>query len=145
MALIGSWDKRCVVGRAGHSAKTKARRGREIDVLIFPFEGQAAGYSARRIGDMEEKCGHFCSPSGGFFCSRRKALQRSPAGLEVMAAGRRLCERRGYYCYKFHHLSRSGEFESGGGGVRFMSRLLFQFEGVISARREAILAGNTKS
>lgn len=27
------------------------------------------------------------------------------AGLEVMAAGRRLCERRGYYCYKFHHLS----------------------------------------
>lgn len=27
------------------------------------------------------------------------------AGLEVLAAGRHLCERRGYYCYKFHHLS----------------------------------------
>lgn len=50
MALIGLGDKRCVVGRAGHSAKTKAHRGREIDVLIFPFEGQAAGYSARRTG-----------------------------------------------------------------------------------------------
>lgn len=50
MALIGLSDKRCVVGRAGHSAKTKAHRGREIDVLIFPFEGQAAGYSARRRG-----------------------------------------------------------------------------------------------
>lgn len=32
-------------------------------------------------------------------------LQGQP-GWKVMAAGRRLCERRGYYCYKFHHLSR---------------------------------------
>lgn len=50
MALIGLSDKRCVVGRAGHSAKTKAHRGREIDVLIFPFERQAAAYSAWRRG-----------------------------------------------------------------------------------------------
>lgn len=33
------------------------------------------------------------------------------AGLEVMTAGRRLCERRGYYCYKFHHLSPMREMD----------------------------------
>lgn len=33
------------------------------------------------------------------------------AGLEVLAAGRRLCERRGYYCYKFHHLSQVREMD----------------------------------
>lgn len=31
-----------MVGRTGHSAKTKACRGREIDVLIFPLEGRPA-------------------------------------------------------------------------------------------------------
>lgn len=41
---------------------------------------------------------------------RRSEIRRreasGAAGLEVVTAGRRLCERRGYYCYKFHHLSR---------------------------------------
>lgn len=31
-----------MVGRTGHSAKTKARRGREIDVLIFPLQDRPA-------------------------------------------------------------------------------------------------------
>lgn len=111
MALIGLSDKRCVVGRAGHSAKTKAHRGREIDVLIFPFEGQAVGYSARRRGHGG-KMWSLLFPFRRLFLFAEKSSPRAPsreasgaAGLEVMAAGRRLCERRGYYCYKFHHLS----------------------------------------
>lgn len=44
MGLIGSTDKRCVVGRPGHSAKTKEPKSCEIDVLIFQFEAQAARY-----------------------------------------------------------------------------------------------------
>lgn len=116
MALIGLSDKRCVVGRAGHSAKTKAHRGREIDVLIFPFERQAAGYSARRRGHGG-KMWSLLFPFRRLFFVRGERLSEIPsreasgaAGLEVMAAGRRLCERRGYYCYKFHHLSRGGKW-----------------------------------
>lgn len=77
MALIGLSDKRCVVGRAGHSAKTKAHRGREIDVLIFPFEGQAAGYSARRRGHGG-KMWSLLFPFRRLFLFPEKGSPRSP-------------------------------------------------------------------
>lgn len=98
MALIGLLDKRCVVGRAGHSAKTKARRGREIDVLIFPFEGQAAGYSAPSR-DTEGKCAELCSLQRLFLFGEKGSEVPSreasgAAGLEVMAAGG-VCVKRG--------------------------------------------------
>lgn len=151
MALIGLRDKRCVVGRAGHSAKTKARRGREIDVLIFPFEGQAAGYSAPRRGHGGKKCAHFCSPSGGWFCSRRKALRgpqprglRGPPRWSCWQRGGSCVKEGGYYCYKFHHFHpqmwKNGRRSAEGGGRRGSRRLLFQSQGVISAR---ILSGNS--
>lgn len=111
MALIGASDKRCVVGRAGHSAKTKTHRGREIDVLIFPIEEQAAGNSARRRGHGGKMCS-LLFPFRRLLFARGEKRSKNPSreasgagGLEVLAAGRRLCERNGYYCYKFHHLS----------------------------------------
>lgn len=78
MALIGLSDKRCVVGRTGHSAKTKAHRGREIDILIFPFEGQAAGYSAQRRGHGG-KMWSLLFPFRRLFLFTEKSSPRSPA------------------------------------------------------------------
>lgn len=98
MGLIGLSDKRCVVGRAGHSAETKARRGREIDVLIFPFEGQAAGYSARR----REHGGKMCSllfPFRRLFLFAEKGAPRSPAARLRGQPGWR-CWQRGGVCVK---------------------------------------------
>lgn len=119
MALIGLPDKGCVVGRADHSAKTKAHRGREIDVLIFPFERQAAGYSEQRRAHRGKMWSLLFSfrrvflSFSLFFLSAQKSSAEIPsreasgaAGLEVKTAGRHLSERRGYYCYKFHHLQR---------------------------------------
>lgn len=119
MALIGLSDKRCVVGRAGHSAKTKARRGGEIDVLIFPFEGQAEGYSVQRRGHGGKMCS-LLFPFRRFFLFEERGSEvpsreaSGAAGLEVLAAGRRLCERRGYYCYKFQHLSQMRKMDGRG-------------------------------
>lgn len=72
-----------MVGRAGHSAKTKAHRGREIDVLIFPFEGQAAGYSENQKGTRRKNVVTFVPLQEAGFCSGRKA-HRDPQqrGLE---------------------------------------------------------------
>lgn len=66
------------------------------------------------------------------------------AGLKVMAAGRRLCERRGYYCYKFHHLSQNGRENFKGEAVEeegersscpvsyyFSLRVLFQLRAIL--------------
>lgn len=49
-------DKRCVVGRTGHSAKTKARRGREIDVLIFPIQAAGSGLFCTEKGHAGKMC-----------------------------------------------------------------------------------------
>lgn len=98
MALIGLSDKRCVVGRAGHSAETKARRGREIDVLIFPFEGQAAGYSARRRGHGGKMCS-LLFPFRRLFLFAEKGAPRSPAARLRGQPGWR-CWQRGGICVK---------------------------------------------
>lgn len=171
MALIGLSDKRCVVGRAGHSAKTKAHRGREIDVLIFPFEGQAAGYSARRRGHGG-KMWSLLFPFRRLFLFPEKGSPRSPhhhhrhhhhhqpRGFRGSRAGRwwqrgGVCVKEGgiiatsFTIYPDEENGRGnckrGRARWGGreGGRVASCSLLFQFKGVISAHSDLILTGDS--
>lgn len=77
-----------MVGRAGHSAKTKAHRGREIDVLIFPFVGQAAGYSESKEGTRRKNVVTFVPLQEAFFVrGERRTEIPSREGLRGSRAG----------------------------------------------------------
>lgn len=105
-----------MVGRTGHSAKTKARRGREIDVLIFPIQAAGSGLFCAEKGHAGKMCS-LLFPFRRLLFGRSEDPSRA-AGLEVQAAGRRACERTGLYCYKFHHLFQMRKMDGlGGGGV----------------------------
>lgn len=137
-----------MVGRTGHSAKTKARRGREIDVLIFPIQAAGSGLFCAEKGHAGKMCS-LLFPFRRLLFGRAEGPQPGgfgAAGLEVQAAGRRACERTGLYCYKFHHLFQMREMDGrvlewrgerlGRRGWVDRGGLLFGFNGVISALRE---------
>lgn len=115
-----------------HSAKTKAHRGREIDVLIFPFSTEGAGSEEKEDVEAEKTCSllfrllFFVRGEKPVPGPQQRGSCRGSRAAEVRVAGRRLCERRGYYCNKFHHEEGNGRESLGEKGGEASCAPLFQ-------------------